>query len=258
MNKADFTATDQYPITTQGMDFLQSQIHLLQNIVAMLGQGYWILNYGTATTPGTAAIVDAQGNSEIFEFDYGLFSGEYDYAKVEETTNASPLRIYRRLAPSSIADLETAWFKDYRIPSKISALTTKDNELSQGIARNTNAISNLSSGVNTLTTNTNFEVITLQQTGAFDLRITKMFNGRFIHMYGCVWLSPNETHYSSVLKNLFPTSSVGALKSDGGLILMGHSSDYDCKGLVFHPQGYFSVSLEAIDGVFWINFSYPR
>ncbi len=99
MNTANYTATDSYPLTTEGLDFIQKQIQILEQMAAAYGDGNWILqgmadNSGILSS-GVVAIV-ADGTAEIVEYDGGDPSTTTKWS-IQSTTTTTPNRTVKKL-----------------------------------------------------------------------------------------------------------------------------------------------------------------
>jgi hypothetical protein len=123
MNRADYTRSDRYPLSTQGLNFIQEQILLLQDIIAMLGggKGKYIIK-GCETTdamvqPGVVAI-----DGELLRIEVPTLLQPTCY--IGETTNDSPHRVFRRLVFGELpGGTNYAWSEFQRID--ITELATR-------------------------------------------------------------------------------------------------------------------------------------
>jgi hypothetical protein len=99
MNTANYTATDSYPLTTEGLDFIQKQILILEQTAAAYGNGNWILqgmtdNSGILSS-GVVAIV-ANDTAEIVEYDGGDPTSTTKWS-IQSTTTTTPNRTVKKL-----------------------------------------------------------------------------------------------------------------------------------------------------------------
>ena len=101
MNTAQYTSQLSYPLSTEGLDFIQNQILCLEQMAAAFGDGNWILsgmnNFGGTLTAGVVAIV-TDGVAEIVNYPGGdsisALSGKW---KIVTTVNSSPARTVKTL-----------------------------------------------------------------------------------------------------------------------------------------------------------------
>lgn len=140
MNTANYTATDSYPLTTEGLDFIQKQILILEQTAAAYGNGNWILqgmtdNSGILSS-GVVAIV-ANGTAEIVEYDGGDPTSTTKWS-IQSTTTTTPNRTVKKL----VADENGTITGLTRIDIKARLATINDQ-----LTDNSSAISNINEAI---------------------------------------------------------------------------------------------------------------
>lgn len=130
MNIAEYIQTNTYPLSTQGLDFIQKQILEVQKVCSALGDGNWIIKgceqkvVGDVVTITEGAVVI---DGEIISVSQQKYESK---CFIRETVNQSPRRIYRELVFStSLTQQNYDWNTFRRVD--ISKLATKEevNEL---------------------------------------------------------------------------------------------------------------------------------
>lgn len=135
MNTAQYTSQLSYPLSTEGLDFIQNQILCLEQMAAALGNGNWILSgmkdIGGTLTAGVVAIV-TDGVAEIVNYPGGDSSSALNGKwKIVTTVNSSPARTVKTLVydntNGTITGLTRADIKT--INSSITQITKNHNTL---------------------------------------------------------------------------------------------------------------------------------
>lgn len=97
MNRANYTLTNKYPLSTEGLAFIQGQILTAQKMCASLGSGCWIIDGCEETTENGVATISAGAvviDKEIVEV---AAQSKQATCYIRETTNATPNRVVREL-----------------------------------------------------------------------------------------------------------------------------------------------------------------
>ena len=97
MNRANYLQSNRYPLSTQGLNFIQNQIFTVQRMCAMLGDGKWIIDGCEETTVAGVATISAGAvviNKEIVNVDQQTKNAT---CYIREVQNTTPNRLERKL-----------------------------------------------------------------------------------------------------------------------------------------------------------------
>ena len=125
MNIANYLQGNRYPLSTQGLDFIQNQVLTVQRLCAVLGVGKWIIDGCEESTSGGETTIAAGTvviNKEIVNVDQQTKNAT---CYIREVQNTTPRRVTRTLIFGSSVDTtqNLTWSQFERVD--ISALATK-------------------------------------------------------------------------------------------------------------------------------------
>ena len=125
MNIANYEQTSRYPLSTQGLTFIQNQILTAQKMCAALGSGKWIIDGCEEASENGVTVITAGAvvvNKEIVEVSKQAKTAA---CYIKEVANQSPSRVARSLTfgTSVTASDNMAWADFKRVD--ISLLATK-------------------------------------------------------------------------------------------------------------------------------------
>lgn len=125
MNIANYLQGNRYPLSTQGLDFIQNQVLTVQRLCAVLGVGKWIIDGCEESTSGGVTTIAAGTvviNKEIVNVDQQTKNAT---CYIREVQNTTPNRLERKLifGASVDASQNMNWSSFSRVD--ISALATK-------------------------------------------------------------------------------------------------------------------------------------
>ena len=124
MNIANYEQTSRYPLSTQGLTFIQNQILTAQKMCAALGSGKWIIDGCEEASENGVTVITAGAvvvNKEIVEVSKQAKTAA---CYIKEVANQSPSRVARSLTfGTSVTGDNMAWADFKRVD--ISLLATK-------------------------------------------------------------------------------------------------------------------------------------
>ena len=125
MDIANYTLTNRYPLSTEGLAFIQGQILTAQKMCAALGSGCWIIDGCTETTNNGVPMISAGAvviDKEIVEV---AAQTKQATCYIRETNNSMPNRVVRELIFGTSVDaaMNKTWADFVRVD--ISDLATK-------------------------------------------------------------------------------------------------------------------------------------
>lgn len=102
MDKANYTGMDRYPLSTEGLDFVQCQIELIYNVAQLYGPNY-ILKPSTAMVEGVIVVDGEMMPLEGSPLDYIQVKEEYDKLEADGLVfeNARVRRVAQYVASST-------------------------------------------------------------------------------------------------------------------------------------------------------------
>jgi len=124
MDIADFLLQDKYPLSTQGLDFMQNQILTVQKLSGMLGTGKWIIDGCQEVTEGGVVMISE--GAVVIDKEVVLVAKQTKNVScyIREQQNQTPSRKTRRLKfGTSIETTNYTWADFNRVD--ISTLATK-------------------------------------------------------------------------------------------------------------------------------------